>query len=70
MNLRIGMDNVENRNIFPYRDLNSHPGAVQPAASRYIGINTLRTYRVFQKQLHNGITNVAVWRVFKVLNDA
>jgi hypothetical protein len=41
------MDNVESRNFFPYRDLNSEPVVVQPVASRYTGINTLRNWNMY-----------------------
>jgi hypothetical protein len=32
---RAGLDDMERRIIFPYRDSNSYPTAIQPVASRY-----------------------------------
>jgi hypothetical protein len=36
VNPRTGLDDVERRKSYPYRDSNSDPSAVQPLASRYI----------------------------------
>jgi hypothetical protein len=48
--LRAGLDDVEKRNSWPYRDSNSDPSVVKPVASRYTGWATPAHMRKEQKR--------------------